>query len=220
MREIDFLTPVHTSTHRDYLARVTAYDKAECAAVAKQFAYDYWDGDRRYGYGGYRYDGRWKPVAEAVAAAYGLKAGQRVLDVGCGKAHLLYELSQAVPGLIVAGLDLSAYAIGQAPEEIRPFLTEGNSNHLPWPDHSFDLVYSINTLHNLYNFDLMASLQEIMRVSREHAYVCNESYRSEREKMNLLYWQLTCESFYTPEEWLWFYRLSGYSGDYGFVYHE
>jgi len=220
MREIDFLGAVHSGTKRDYLARVTAADKAECAAVAKQFGYDYWDGDRRYGYGGYRYDGRWRPVAEALAAAYQLQPGQRVLDVGCGKAHLLYELSRVVPGLEVAGLDLSAYAIGQAPEAIRGALREGNATALPWEDNQFDLVFSINVLHNLYNYDLAAALKEIMRTSRRHAYVCVESYRSEREKVNLLYWQLTCECFYTPQEWLWFFQQSDYTGDYGFVYHE
>lgn len=220
MREIDLLTSVHTSTRRDYLARVNAFDKAECAGVAKRFGYDYWDGDRRYGYGGYRYDGRWFPVAQALAATYGLKAGDRVLDVGCGKAHLLLELTRAVPGLEVAGLDLSDYAIGAAPEEVRPLLRQGNAAALPWPDRGFDLVFSINVLHNLYNFDLRTALQEMMRVTRNHAYVCVESYRDEREKMNLLYWQLTCESFYTPQEWLWFFDQSGYTGDYGFVYHE
>jgi SAM-dependent methyltransferase len=217
---IDFLSGVHKSTKRDYLARVNEFPKAEAARLAKQWGYDYWDGDRRTGYGGFRYDGRWQSVAEAMAKHYGLKAGDRVLDVGCGKAFLLYDLTQAVPGLTVAGLDISAYAIEHAKEEIRPYLKVGHARELPFPDESFDLVISINTLHNLYCFDLDSALREIERVGRGSKYICVESYRNEEEKVNLLYWQLTCESFYTPEEWLWWFNLTGYTGDHSFIYFE
>ena len=76
MAYVDFLTPIHTATKRDYVGRVTEFPKAEAAKTAKQWGYDYWDGDRHYGYGGYRYDGRWLPVAEQMASHYGLKAGR------------------------------------------------------------------------------------------------------------------------------------------------
>ncbi|CUW37971.1 putative S-adenosyl-L-methionine (SAM)-dependent methyltransferase [Magnetospirillum sp. XM-1] len=221
MTEIDFLAPLHKATTRDYVQRVVEYDKAECAAVAKQWGYDYWDGDRRFGYGGMRYDGRWRPVAEAMVAHYGLKAGMRVLDIGCGKAFLLHELTQVVPGIEVVGLDISVYAIEHAKEEVRPFLVQGDcSCRLPWPDRHFDFVLSINTFHNLINFQLMAALKEMVRVARGPKWLCVESWRNEREKANLLYWQLTCHSFYTPEEWRWFYDLAGYDGDHGFIYFE
>lgn len=217
---IDFISPLHKKTARNYLERVTAHDKAECAAVAKQFGPDYWDGDRKYGYGGFTYDGRWRVVAEAMAKHYGLKPGQRVLDVGCGKGFLLYELTQVVPGLEVCGIDVSHYALERAPESVRPFLAEGRAQELPFPDGHFDLVLSINTLHNLYLYDLKKALGEITRVGRGAGYVVVESYRNEREKANLLYWQLTCESFFTPEEWQWLYREYGYSGDFSFIYFE
>lgn len=220
MAEIDFLTSLHTGTKRDYVQRVVENDKAECARVAKQWGRDYWDGDRKYGYGGYLYDGRWRPVADEMVAHYGLKAGDRVLDIGCGKAFLLYEITQVVPGLDVAGIDISAYGIADAREEIRPNLREGSAVELPWPDAHFDFVFSINTFHNLYNYELMAALKEMQRVGRQHRYICVESYRTEEEKANLLYWQLTCESFYSPDEWKWFYDLAGYEGDWGFVYFE
>lgn len=220
MLEIDFLKPLHTATKRDYVQRVVEYDKAECAAVAKKWGRDYWDGDRKYGYGGMRYDGRWRPIAEAMAKHYGLKPGMRVLDIGCGKAFLLHELAQAVPGLKIAGLDISEYGVANAKEETRPFLKVGSCTRLPWPDGYFDFVYSINTFHNLYNYDLFQALKEMQRVGKGPAWLCVESYRTEREKANLLYWQLTCETFYTPDEWRWFYDLAGYAGDYGFVYFE
>ncbi|MFN8535717.1 MAG: class I SAM-dependent methyltransferase [Dehalococcoidia bacterium] len=220
MAYIDFITTVHTSTKRDYLGRVNAHDKADCAEVAIQFGADYWDGERQYGYGGYRYDGRWRAVAEAMVNHYGLQPGQRVLDVGVGKGFLLYEFTQVVPGIEVAGIDISEYAIANSKEEVRPFLRSGDAASLPYPDKSFDFVYSINTLHNLRNFDLYAALQEIERVGKANKHITVESYRNEREKVNLLYWQLTCRSFYSVEEWEWFFRHAGYTGDYGFIFFE
>jgi SAM-dependent methyltransferase len=220
MAYIDFISPLHKRTQRDYLGRVNEFSKAEAAKIAKQFGRDYWDGDRKFGYGGMRYDGRWRVVAENMAKHYGLKTGDRVLDVGCGKAFLLYEFTQVVPGIEVRGLDISPYAVENAKEEVRPFLQVGHANHLPYEDASFDLVFTINTLHNLYCYDLDRALREIQRVGRKHRYVAVESYRNEEEKANLLYWQLTCESFCTPEEWDWWFKHCGYVGDWSFIYFE
>ncbi|PTY04048.1 SAM-dependent methyltransferase [Verrucomicrobia bacterium LW23] len=220
MPYIDFVTPVHTKTTRDYLARVNGRPKAEVAQLAKQWGYDYWDGSRETGYGGMRYDGRWKAVAERLAKHYDLKAGQRVLDIGCGKGYLLYDLTQAVPGLEVAGLDISGYAIEHAKEEVKPFLHQGHAKELPFADKSFDLVISLNTLHNLYNYELDPALREMQRVTKTNAYLVVESYRNESEKANLLYWQFTCEAFCTPAEWEWWFKQTGYTGDYSFIYFE
>lgn len=220
MSELDFISLVHKKTTRDYLGRVNEYPKAEAAKLAKQFAFDYWDGDRKVGYGGMRYDGRWRPVAERMAAHYGLKAGDRVLDVGCGKAFLLYEFTQVVPGIEVRGLDISSYALEHAKEEVRPFLVQGPAHQLPFEDHSFDLVISINTLHNLPCYQLDPALREIERVARGGKFICVESYRNEDEKANLLYWQLTCEAFNSPEEWDWWFRQTGYTGDHGYIFFE
>jgi cyclopropane fatty-acyl-phospholipid synthase-like methyltransferase len=217
-RRIDFTQTLHASTARDYVARVVEHDKAESAAVAQRYDVEYWDGERRYGYGGYRYDGRWLPVAEAMVQHYGLAAGNRVLDVGCGKGFLLYELTRAVPGVEVAGIDVSAYALAHAKEEVAPQLIAGSADALPYADAAFDLVISLGTLHNLGVAALFSALREIERVSRGAAYVMVESYRNEREKANLLYWQLTCRSFYSVEDWEWIFREAGYRGDYGFIF--
>lgn len=221
MALIDFIGALHTGTKRDYVARVVEHDKAECAEVAKRWGAEYWDGPRQYGYGGYLYDGRWLPVAQAMAKHYGLKPGDKVLDVGCGKAFLLYELTRAVPGLEVTGIDISRHGIENAKEEVRPFLREGLAQELPFEDGSFDFVFSLNTLHNLYLPDLFRAVSEIQRVGRSpRKYILVESYRNEREKANLLYWQLTCEAFLTPDEWAWVYARNGYDGDHGFIYFE
>jgi len=222
MAYVDFLSVIHKSTKRDYLARVNDpdYPKAKAAALAKQWGHDYWDGDRRICYGGYRYDGRWAKVAKAMADHYGIKAGDKILDVGCGKAFLLYDFTQVVPGVEVTGIDISAYGIENAKEEVRDRLQVGNANALPFPDKHFDLVISITTLHNLPCYDLDKALREINRVAKRDAYVCVESYRSEEEKANLLYWQVTCEAFNSPEEWDWWFQQTGYRGDHSFIYFE
>lgn len=220
MPEIEFVTSIHKSTKRDYLGRVNEADKSECSEVAKRFDRDYWDGERKYGYGGYRYDGRWRPAAEKMASHYELKAGDKILDVGCGKGFLLHEFTQTVPGIKPCGIDISEYAIKNAKDEIRPFLHVGKAQDLPFENGSFDLVYSLGTLHNLKIYDLKNAVMNIERVSKGKSYIMVESYRNEREKMNLLYWQLTCECFYSPSEWEWLLREWGYSGDWGYIFFE
>jgi SAM-dependent methyltransferase len=220
---LDFLSSVHKSTVRDYLARVndSEYPKEKAAELAKKWGFDYWDGDRRICYGGYRYmAGRWMPVAKAMIDHYGLKAGDKVLDIGCGKGFLLYEISLLVPGIEIYGIDISDYAIADSKEEIKDRLQIGNANQLPFPDDHFDLVYSITTLHNLHNYDLDKALKEMERVGKKNKYLCVESYRNEAEKANLLYWQVTCEAFCTPEEWQWWFEQTGYTGDHSFIYFE
>ncbi len=219
MRTMDFFTPLHTRTPREYLPRMLD-DKVRCMEVAKRFEAEYWDGDRRYGYGGYVYDGRWKAVALAMQDAYGLCSDARILDVGCGKAHLLYELRQLLPEAELFGFDVSFHAIETAPEAIREaLLIHKAQNPYPFPDDAFDLVLSINTLHNLEIFDLKAALQEIERVGRQK-YVCVESYRTSQELFNLQCWALTCEAFHSERAWRWLMKEFGYTGDCEFIFFE
>ena len=222
MAYLDFISLVHKATTRDYLGRVNdpEFPKAKAAGLAKEWDKDYWDGDRRTGYGGMKYDGRWRKVADAMAQHYQLKAGQKVLDVGCGKGFLIYDLMESVPGLEVTGLDVSGYAKKNAKTEVQNRIHEGHAKKLPFQDREFDLVISINTLHNLECFDLDPALREIERVGGKNKYLCVESWRNEKEKANLLYWQFTCESFYTPQGWEWWFQKTGYSGDHSFIYFE
>ncbi len=216
----EFVGLIHKSTPRDYVARVTQRDKAEVADLALKWDYDYWDGSRETGYGGYKYDGRWRKVADAMVQTYGLKPGMRVLDVGSGKGFLLHDFTEACPGIEVAGIDISAYGVAHTMESVKPFCQVANATKLPFPDNHFDLVVSINTLHNLYNYELWAAFKEIERVSRGGKYICVEGYRNEREKVNLMYWQMTCRAFHTPQEWDFVFKQTGYTGDHEFIFFE
>lgn len=223
MAYLDFLSTNHKSTQRDYLARVNdkKYPKHIAAQLAKKWGYDYWDGDRRINYGGYHYrEGYWSSVASSLVGHYSLKSGDKVLDIGCGKGFLLYDMLKLVPGLQVFGLDISDYAIQHSKDEIKPRLLQGCATELPFQDDEFELVFSINTFHNLKNFELDSALREMSRVAKQSKYVCVESYRSELEKVNLLYWQVTCEMFCTPDEWNWWFKHCGYDGDHSFIFFE
>ena len=216
---LNVVTPLHKRTKRDYVARMMD-EKVHCMQKAKEYERDYWDGDRRYGYGGYRYDGRWTVVAQQLIDHYRLGPNARVLDVGCGKGHLLHEIKLLLPNASVTGFDVSRHGLGDAPEAIRPHLFRYRAQDAyPWGDQHFDLVMSFGALHNLRVFELEAAVREIERVGKQK-YIMVESYRNELEQFNLQCWALTAESFFDTAEWIWLYRHFGYTGDYEFIYFE
>ena len=214
----NFVTPLHEATKRDYLGRMND-NKANCMIEAKNYDYSYWDGERRFGYGGYKYIvGRWKPVAESLISTYDLTDRSTILDVGCGKGFLLYEMSLLLPGLNICGFDISTYGIQQAKPEIRDSLfVHKAEDPYSFKDDEFDLVLSIGCLHNLRLFEVEKSLSEINRVGK-NAYVLVESYRNELEQFNLQCWALTAQSFFCVDEWIWLYQKFGYQGDYEFIF--
>lgn len=211
MAEINLLDH-YPRTTRDIAARAAAVPAQR--AVAKQFGREYFDGDRGQGYGGYRYDGRWAPVAERFRDHYRLTAGQWVLDVGCAKGFFLHDLRQVVPGLRVAGLDVSGYAITQAMEDVRPGLVCGSAERLPFADRTFDLVVSINTVHNLPRAACVRALAEIERVARGFRYVQVDSWLNDVQREKFERWQLTAETYSDPPGWRWLFAEAGYRGDY------
>jgi ubiquinone/menaquinone biosynthesis C-methylase UbiE len=216
---LNIITPLHKKTRRDYLGRMND-DKVHCMKIARKYGKDYWDGDRRYGYGGYRYDGRWKIVAEKLIKNYHLKKDAKILDVGCGKAFLLYELKKLLPEATIAGFDISAHGLRQAKKEVRPYLFRHHAEKpYPYHDQEFDLVISITTLHNLGIAKLEKAVKEIERVGKQK-YIAVESYRNPEELFNLQCWALTCEAFFTKQDWIWLYKHFGYTGDFEFIYFE
>jgi len=219
-RQLNIITSLHQSTSRDYLKRMND-DKAHCMTVARNYDYEYWDGHRRYGYGGYRYiPGWWQPVAKELIQYYSLTNQSNVLDVGCGTGYLLYEMKQLLPELQISGFDKSDYGLSKAKAGIKENLFIHSANNpFPFSDQEFDLVMSLGCLHNLKLPQLQDAITEIERVGRQ-CYIMVESYRSIKELFNLQCWALTAESFFCLDEWKWIYSQCGYTGDYEFIYFE
>ncbi len=216
----NFYTPLHVSAKRDYLDRMLN-DKAKCIKIAKRYDIDYWDGNRRTGYGGYKYiPNHWKPVAEKLIETYNLKAGSKILDVGCGKAFLLHELKLLEPNLIIEGFDVSKYALEKNTELTKNLVYYHKAqDRYKYKDKEIDLVLSINVLHILRFFDLKKAFSEIQRVGK-NAYIVVESYRNEDELFNLQCWATVAESFFDVEEWIYLFKEFGYTGDYEFEFFE
>ena len=215
---VDYVTQLHQSTSRNYIDRMID-DKVHCMNKAKEYEVDYWDGDRRFGYGGYKYlAGRWKPVAKALIKNYNLSNESSVLDIGCGKGYLLYEMKLLLPNLRISGFDISNHGIATAKQEVKEQLfIHRAQDPFPFQKNEFDLAISLGCLHNLRIFELEIALKEMERVA-SNGYLMLESYRNEQEQFNLQCWALTCESFFDTKEWTWLFEHLGYKGDYEFIY--
>ncbi|WP_376984658.1 class I SAM-dependent methyltransferase [Bosea sp. R86505] len=219
MAEVDLLRSL-PKPKRNIQKRSEAKDPA-VIAIAKQYGEMYWDGPREYGYGGYRYDGRWRAVARDIIAHYGLAAGMKVLDVGCGKGFLVKDLMLECPGLEVFGLDVSLYAILNAPEELAGRLHLGTAEKLPFPDNAFDCVISLNTIHNFPRPRAIKAMAEIERVSKTNkSFVVVDSYLTEEQKAVFESWVLTAEFYGYPDEWIAVFEEAGYTGDWNWTIIE
>jgi SAM-dependent methyltransferase len=183
--------------------------------IARQFGKDFFDGDRKHGYGGYNYHPRfWQPVIPTFKEFYKLNSKSSVLDVGCGKGFMLYDFFQAIPGIKLKGVDISSYAIENALEPMKPYVQCSDARKLPFPDRSFDLVISINTIHNLERAELAKALTEIQRVSSKHCFITVDAYRNDEEKGRMFDWNLTAKTIMHVDEWKKFFKEEGYTGDY------
>lgn len=196
------------------VAQRGAYKTPEDREIAKRFDKDFFDGERRHGYGGYRYDGRWRPVAERIVEYYDLPNDARILDIGAAKGFLMYDFTQVLPGCTVHGIDVSSYARDHAHEGMGKFIDIGSAESLPYPDHTFDLVLSINSIHNLPLEKCKQALREIERTSKADKYITVDAWRTEEEHRALLQWILTAETYMPVAEWKMVFSEVGYTGDY------
>jgi len=214
MAEVNRLARYPVSTgRRELRPQVTDEDRR----ISKQFGFDYFDGDRRHGYGGYRYHPRfWTGVAEDLRDAYGIRAGTKVLDIGSGKGFLLHDLRIAAPGVEVYGLDISEYGIKHSMEDVRPTLVRGTAASLPFRDAAFDVVLCINTIHNLPLDLCKQAVREIERVKRPggHSYIQVDSWLSDRQRDDFVSWVLTAQTYFDPAGWKRLFAEAGYTGDY------
>jgi len=212
-REIDLLAN-YPKTKRDPNAR--AEEKTdEIRAIARKFGKEFFDGDRKHGYGGFSYNARfWQPVIPVFRQHFELTAESSLLDVGCGKGFMMHDLVELIPGVTVKGIDISQYAIENTVEDMKPHVQVANANSLPFPDKSFDVVISINTIHNLDQEACGKALQEIERVSRGKSFITVDAYRTDEEKERMYGWNLTARTIMSVEEWIRFFKDVGYTGDY------
>jgi SAM-dependent methyltransferase len=211
MAEINLLARYPKAT-RNIKARLV--HKEENRRIALKFGREYFDGTREQGYGGYRYDGRWIPIAEDIVRHFGLKRGDRVLDIGCGKGFLVKDLLKVCPGLEAFGLDVSEYAVMNCEPEVVGRLHVGNATQLPFPAKSFQAALAINTVHNLERAGCIQALKEIERVAPGRAYVQVDAYRSPEERRLFEDWMLTARTYGTPGDWIKILNEAGYTGDY------
>ena len=188
----------------------------ELIALSREYGEEYFDGPREVGYGGYRYDGRWVPIAKDMIAHWDLKPGDRVLDLGCATGFLVKDFMIAEPGIQAFGSDISGYAMMNCEPEVVGRLHQHDLNDpLLFPDDSFDAVICLNTLHNLKRPQLINALSEIQRVARDNkAYVQVDSYRTPEEKEIFEDWVLTAYTYGYPDEWKAIFDEAGYKGDY------
>jgi SAM-dependent methyltransferase len=211
MAEINLLD-TYPKSNRNVDARAAVSDTDR--KTAKLFGREYFDGSRNTGYGGYKYDGRWKSVVKRFIEHYGLTSESSILDVGCGKGFMLHDFHDQLPGAKLAGIDISPYAISESLESVKPFLQVGNAMKLPFADQSFDLVIAINTVHNLKGSELKSALMELERVSKKHKFMINDAYKNDEEKERLMKWNLTAETILHVDDWQKLFSEVGYSGDF------
>lgn len=216
MKFIKLITKNHTSTKRDYFTRMNK-TKIKNIMESIKFSKNYWDGDRKYGYGGYKYDGRWIPIAKKIIKKYKLNNNSKVVDLGCGKGFLLKDLKDLLPGINVVGLDISAYAIKNRTDKSIKIIKGDMRKKLPFKNKEFDLAISINCVHNYDLVELDVSIPEIIRISKKQ-YVSTESYRNFKELINLQCWALTCKSFFSKNEWRYLFKRHNYKGDFELIY--
>jgi SAM-dependent methyltransferase len=183
--------------------------------IAREFGKEFFDGERKTGYGGFNYHPRfWQPVVPTFKKFYGLTQDHSVLDVGCAKGFMLYDFQQIIPRIKVKGIDISQYAIENALESIKECVQVGDARKLDFEDNSFDLVISITTLHNFEEEECAIALQEIERVSRGKSFITVDAYRNEQEKAMMYAWNLTAKTIKHVDEWKAFFKRVGYTGDY------
>lgn len=183
--------------------------------IARAFGKEFFDGERKHGYGGFSYSPRfWQPVVPTFKKFYNLSAQSKVLDVGCAKGFMVHDFKQLIPGIQIEGIDVSSYAIENSQEQVRSYLQVADARALPYSDNSFDLVIAINTIHNLEKKELIVALQEIERVSQGHSFITVDAYRNEEEKELMNAWNLTAKTILSVDEWEALFKEVGYTGDY------
>ena len=211
--EIDLLKH-YPKTKRDISQR-GAEKTEEDRIVARKFGKEFFDGERRHGYGGFSYSPKfWKPVVPDFKEYYGLTKESSILDIGCAKGFMLNDFIEEIPGINARGVDISNYAIQHCKESVKNLVDVGDARALPFEDNAFDLVISINTIHNLDTEELKTSLKEISRVSRKHSFITVDAYRNHAEKGGYVCMEFDRKNYPFSRRLVSPFKEVGFEGDY------
>ena len=212
-KEIDLLKN-YPKAKRDLTQRLESKTE-EVRSVARKFDKEFFDGERKFGYGGFSYNPKyWSGVVKDFSDYYNLVDGSKILDVGCAKGFMLYDFYKQNPNLDLYGIDISKYAIDNSVPEIKYKLKVANATNLPYEDNYFDLVISINTVHNLNKIECATALREISRVSKKNAFLTVDAFNNEDEEKRMYAWNLTAKTIMSVDEWIKFFDQKNYEGDY------
>ena len=187
----------------------------EIVKIARQFGKEFFDGDRKFGYGGLKYDPKyWSNVVKDFVEYYNIKPDAKILDVGCAKGYMLYDFKRQYPRLEIYGIDISKYAIENCHPKVKDFLKVGDAKNLEFQDNYFDLVISINTVHNLELNDCISSVKEISRVTKENSFITVDAYNNDEEKERMFKWNLTAKTIMSTEDWKDTFKKVSYNGNF------
>ena len=207
-KEIDLLRK-YPKTKRNLEERLNSKSENE-RNIARKFGKDFFDGDRRYGYGGYNYNPKyWNDVVLDFKEYWNLNSKSSILDVGCGKGFMLYDFKRLIEGINLNGIDISSYAIENCHNEVRHVLKTGNAKKLDFADNE-----SINTVHNLESNECIDAIKEISRVSKKGSFITVDAYRNNEEKKRMYDWNLTAKTILSVDEWKDLFKKINYNGDY------
>ena len=213
MREIDLLTNYPVLKKR-YVSKNSRTIKNRIIASYRDK--NFYDGNRDNGYGGYKYDGRWKVIAKKIFDIYRLKSNAKILQIGSEKGFLLQDIKEIYPKSRVKGIEVSEYAIKHTNKKIKKFIQKGPFHNLPFKKNEFDFVIAIGPVYSLNLADAIKCLKEIDRVGKGKSFITLGSYDHENDLKLFRYWTLLGSTILSKKEWIEVLKHTKYKGDYKF----
>ena len=175
---------------------------------------EYYDGSRLNGYGGFKYDGRWLNMLPKAITKYKLNNTSKVLDLGCKKGFLLKDLNILLPGIKSYGIENHPYALKKA-VKCNSKLIQSEYYNIPFKDKYFDFVIAFTSLYMQNLGDVIKSLKEIERVSK-NSYVVLASGENDEERNKFYKWTLIGTTILLQSEWKTLFKEIKFTGDYYF----
>tara|TARA_B100000575_G_C23085732_1_gene625705 strand:- start:593 stop:1258 length:666 start_codon:yes stop_codon:yes gene_type:complete len=215
LKKINLLSKYPETEGRQKIAEERIKLTEEEKEISRKFGYEYFDGPRKFGLGGYYYDPKFfSNVVEDFISYYGLSNSSKILDVGCGKGFMLHDFQQILPNCTLKGIDISQYCIENCIDSMKNHCVVGSCDNLPFEDNSFDLVISIATIHNLDLEGVKKSIKEINRVTKKDAFIKVNAHSNEEERKAFKEWNIVAKTSLYEHEWIELFKETNYNGEY------